>query len=464
MMGGMMPGRGGSGPPPNYQGQNRGAMVVEPYQQGSMYHMNPELGPGRSPSPELDGLRPPQSYSHGVSEMQSNSYPARVTQNAPIAPNEQLADARQAQTPGVYELNGTRSINTPQAFGSGEPVELAASPRSVNDLHFGTSNGREGPIELGQPSPRRESQDPLSNRNIAELPAHADGAAAMSPSQRLDTTMQNGNVVAATNLPSPDEYTGMPRRMGDSRANSRRTSNAASQRSHHSGSVHAADEVGSPMRRVRTSSNPFVRNNQAPGTPPVLRSGPNSRASSDVYVEDVDPRFAEETVPPVPATPPQFQQQQQQAAHMTPLPPLPSYALPNAMSQLHPMQRQQFGSAPRDPDAASSVYNGSDQGLSRTRSPAQSETSNFTSVSQRGINPAWRPQAPPSMPGSAYGGSQASKSGRWKAEDTILAANPDFALPGVGRGGFSARARGRGRANPIGPSMLGEGRYPTGDV
>lgn len=133
----------------------------------------------------------------------------------------------------------------------------------------------------------------------------------------------------------------------------------------------------------------------------------------------------------------------------------------------------------------------------RARSPAASETSNFTSVSQRGINPNWRPApgAPgyggvPGLPANAWGGGVAGSQfsargggaaggGRWKGEASsslsVLEGNPDFMLPGVG---LASRARGsggagmgmgmgmkgspaRGARQGAGPGMLGVGRYPT---
>jgi len=75
------------------------------------------------------------------------------------------------------------------------------------------------------------------------------------------------------------------------------------------------------------------------------------------------------------------------------------------------------------------------------RSPGNiSESSHFTSVSQRGINPAWRPRGR-GPPGPSR-------------EDIILDANPDFALP-PGRGGFRGRGRGKGSLGGFGPGRAG---------
>ncbi|KAI7293514.1 hypothetical protein KC352_g1601, partial [Hortaea werneckii] len=116
---------------------------------------------------------------------------------------------------------------------------------------------------------------------------------------------------------------------------------------------------------------------------------------------------------------------------------------------------------------------------SGARSPAEaSDTSHFTSISQRPVNPNWRPSppsvgggtGPPSMYGPHHQGMMGPAGGRpgyggngnpgpgstasavqRRKEDAILTANPDFTLPGLGpsarsgpRGGF------RGGRNPAG--------------
>ncbi|KAL6880951.1 pali domain-containing protein [Trichoderma novae-zelandiae] len=108
------------------------------------------------------------------------------------------------------------------------------------------------------------------------------------------------------------------------------------------------------------------------------------------YYEDVDPRF-DQTV----HTPPRRQ---------TPPPPL----------QLDGVD-----------------YEGMRVQASGTRSPAESEHSNFTSISQRGINPQWSPQPP--MP---------QRRPVQQRHDMILD-NPDFKLPG-GRATGAGKRRGPG--------------------
>ncbi|KAK3311415.1 SUR7/PalI family-domain-containing protein [Chaetomium strumarium] len=76
-----------------------------------------------------------------------------------------------------------------------------------------------------------------------------------------------------------------------------------------------------------------------------------------------------------------------------------------------------------------------------SRSPAESERSNFTSISQRGINPRWNPNpsSVPMMPRRPVNRS-----------DMLLDSNPDFGLPNRG-----------GPSRPGGP-RIPDGAYPRG--
>ena len=97
-----------------------------------------------------------------------------------------------------------------------------------------------------------------------------------------------------------------------------------------------------------------------------------------------------------------------------------------------------------------------------SRSPSESERSNFTSVSQRGINPRWPGNAPqmPTGPGMGPGGQGAMRGGPGgygggqrrglpprQQNEVLLESNPDFQLPGMG-----PRSR-----RPVGGSNGGQG-------
>lgn len=90
--------------------------------------------------------------------------------------------------------------------------------------------------------------------------------------------------------------------------------------------------------------------------------------------------------------------------------------------------------------------------LQRSRSPAESERSTFTSISQRGVNPRWNPPVPAQMvPGS--GGNMASRRPvNHPPADVLLNSNPDFDLPSRG-----------GAPRPAG-AMIPDSAYPTGTL
>ncbi|RDW67676.1 hypothetical protein BP6252_09072 [Coleophoma cylindrospora] len=173
---------------------------------------------------------------------------------------------------------------------------------------------------------------------------------------------------------------------------------------------------GSPLGREGSPLNPAQ---QTAGLPNIHR-----RSNSDNYYEDVDPRFAE-----------------------APMDPNHPSLVPTA---LHPP----YGAPPGN-DIRTTTVGGLDGNRSYediqegARSPAESERSTFTSVSQRGINPRWN-----GPNGGGYGAPVPRRPVQ-RPDDLLLNSNPDFQLPG-GRGGKVGGIRG-GRGNP---GMMGQGPYP----
>ncbi len=171
---------------------------------------------------------------------------------------------------------------------------------------------------------------------------------------------------------------------------------------------------------------------------------PNNIESTSDYYEDVDPRFAE----PVRANPP---------------PMVPASLIPGGgQSSSNPNLLAPKSSDPNIPHTPS--YEDLPDG---SRSPAASEASHFTSVSQRPVNPKWDPEL------GAAAGQFAPYNGRkpTRQEDRILAANaanPDFAIPTPGRGrGRGGRGRGSAMGPPppammmgSGPGLSNQSRYP----
>ncbi len=83
------------------------------------------------------------------------------------------------------------------------------------------------------------------------------------------------------------------------------------------------------------------------------------------------------------------------------------------------------------------------------RSPAESERSTFTSISQRGINPRWNPPPPP-HPGRGGFGNNLGVPRRPvnRTADVVLNSNPDFELPSRGGRGPGAGGMVPGSAYP----------------
>ena len=140
----------------------------------------------------------------------------------------------------------------------------------------------------------------------------------------------------------------------------------------------------------------------------------NLRAKSPHYYEDVDPRFSDVNAEPIPAS----------------------------LAPARP---------PKTPDNPTHLGGAE-------RSPNGSEISQFTSVSQRGVNPAWSHDAR-NMPTRRPVGGGSNK------DDVLLQNNPDFQIPGMkmpGRSGYG-RTGGQGLAGLPSASQADGmgGRYPA---
>ncbi|KAK0907417.1 regulator of ime2 [Friedmanniomyces endolithicus] len=299
---------------------------------------------------------------------------------------------------------------------------------------------------------------------------------------------------------------------------------------HHSG-------VSQPLSsNAMPSSNalPLSPVQASPTSPHVAFAPQHARGGSDAYYEDVDPRFAVDPASevgmdhpgPLPTNltpgagyvgssygsqPQQQSSQQYQHQRMPPHPQdptllqtpqptyhsaasqdrgqIPSYVSGGSTDTNHALSTpsldrpSSYGTSTQTPgtNGNSSSYENLPPGA---RSPGESsEASHLTSISQRPINPNWRPGPPGSS--AAYGGGPPQQQGmgmgmggavstasaaQRRRDDVILNANPDFSLPGMGsgnRGGFRGRGGrggggmgGRGMGSPPG-GLTPVGRYPT---
>lgn len=132
--------------------------------------------------------------------------------------------------------------------------------------------------------------------------------------------------------------------------------------------------------------------------------GPQQPPPAGEYYEDVDPRFAEPSTAQRP-TPPPIQ--------------------------------------------TTNTYEDIPQG---ERSPAESERSTFTSISQRGVNPRWNPPPQPPM-AQGFGQHLIPPRRQMNANDVLLKSNPDFELPAA-----------RNNQPRTGAGMIPGSAYPTGPL
>ncbi|KIH94639.1 pH signal transduction protein [Sporothrix brasiliensis 5110] len=283
---------------------------------------------------------------------------------------------------------GTRGSPGPNGY-YGNP-----SGTSLNDGGMGGGNGytayrNEIPSSTSGDLPRAESPPPLPD-NIGV--ANVSAASPRDQAVEMDaTTPQPQHQQVSRFAEADDDIAGMV--------------------SLQQGRTSQVSEAGStgqylPPRAAWKAQNGSAANSPVHGASELPEDRP---ATSEAYIEDVDPRFAE---------------------------PQQSGLAAQPRKNLQPLAM----------NANNNSYEDMPQG---SRSPAESERSTFTSISQRGINPRWNPPPPNLMPG--YGGGMGGIVPRRPVRDTnetLLNSNPDFSLRAGGR---------RPPGGPQGPSTSTSG-------
>ncbi|KLU91818.1 pH-response regulator protein palI/RIM9 [Magnaporthiopsis poae ATCC 64411] len=393
------PGRGGYGPPSNGRGG------YGPPQRGGGY------------GPPMRGRPPPPGY-----YADHRGPPPQDNYNGPYGAGPRGMSPGPPSAPGGYGANSSANVannsaniaNNPSAnvsaaytaygYDGADDLPRAESPPplpGVDDMvnHSpnvspGTSVGR--PDQAGAPlqTPSGNMGGHGGNHDGRQLrDSDADIAGMVGLQQGIAPLPRHNTVISATSAYSADGY--VPPRAGWNDAG---------------GS--ATPRVPSPLHVARQNS---------PGAAPGPNSGPPGHASADggAYYEDIDPRFAHSAGTTVVAA---------QPGRPTP-PPIQVHNGAVGLDDIPPGQR----------------------------SPAESERSNFTSVSQRSINPRWNPPPPTLMPGYGAGPTPQRRPGLQPSRsDMMLHTNPDFALPTIG-----ARARG---ANPLPHLNRRGGAYPAARI
>lgn len=179
----------------------------------------------------------------------------------------------------------------------------------------------------------------------------------------------------------------------------------------------ALDPVELPVLHTPRGHKPrssSLAHNQSPGHR-------RNKSSADHYYEDVDPRFASQS----PSQDTIRQTQHTQSSTTVP------QALMPGISNVDESQHQAVHPTIETIDPTSSYESFQDGQMS----PAASEGSNMTSISQRGVNPNWRPDGA-QRPGQANLGvpSRRPVQPQQQQRDVLLNSNPDFELPGGARG------------------------------
>ncbi|KAL6795099.1 SUR7/PalI family domain-containing protein [Trichoderma sp. SZMC 28012] len=371
-----MRGRGGYGP------AGRGGYGPRGGRGG--YGPSSRAGYGGGPYYNGGGARspPPMNYS-------SDDVGGQYSNRRQPPPRQGFADGR-----------GTPYGGAQQPPQSDAAVNYAAPSGTAGNSGSNSGSNRYVPYRPDLDLPRAESPPPLPE-------ATESAVSSVGQAIEMDATPAAGasnNAGQYGNITDSDpDVVGMVHLQQDQPPSSARRETFASD-----GSKYSQDEQYVPSRAQWNQeggrNSPLVAplaNAQRNPTPDHSRSpAPSATGIKDkgTYYEDVDPRFDQ-----TPRTPPRRQ-----------TPP--------------PLHIQEVG------------YDDMRGGPDGTRSPAESEHSNFTSISQRGINPQWSPQPP--MP---------QRRPVQQRHDMILD-NPDFRLPG-GR----STAAGKRRI----PGMIPESAYPN---
>ncbi|KAL8727967.1 MAG: hypothetical protein Q9166_005732 [cf. Caloplaca sp. 2 TL-2023] len=476
---GMMAGdmRNHQGPPPDYSNRYPPMGGERPghYEQGG------PAGFGRSPSAPAYGMRSPGPPSTRAYDRQPSpdlpSHQGRYARQASPGPPSHPGGFGRQPSPGGRSARGgygRQSPGPPRTSGEYARQRSFSNPRSYD---YG---GR-------QPSPGgyqgQGMRAPSPTPPMPEIPANEP---IIGQAIEMDATTGN-----PSHTPTPIR----PMQLRDSDSDVQELVGLQQQREHRESplsltSVYSSQEPYVPPRTAW--ANPATRTNitntsnlshnvispitdspiaelpahssRSPQVPQLTSTAPDSNSpintpghtrynSADNYYEDVDPRFAE---PPEPH-PPQKQSSAPLPAGLTaglhPQP--PQHGVIENTSGYDTSHLQPSHSYDSIPD------NTHDAGA---RSPAVSDGSNYSSISQRGINPQWQPPPDHAM---GMGGLPNRKPVRQQQNhpDVNPNQNPDFELPiHGGRPGTGGRLRAasRGRREPgMIPGMEpGAGRYP----
>ncbi|WYZ39194.1 hypothetical protein EsH8_III_001108 [Colletotrichum jinshuiense] len=350
---------------------------------------------GPPPPGGRGGYGPPPRGGFGPNGMRGGRPPPPGYQNAPPGPYDRRPSPANGYGPPPGGPYGRRSVDMTPGYSSANSSTNPSLPSIPQQQGYDAYTPDRASLPRAESPPPLPGDMPPSVGQAVEMDA-ATGSPAHPPQGFGQFRDSDADIAGMVGL----------QQNGGNRHNPPRHDTYMSE-----GSRYSTDEQYVPPRQIwnqnqsssRTAS-PLQRAVELPN-----RSSPAPAASD--YYEDVDPRFADVPAPAPRAGPP--------PALQVPLP------VPNMYDDAH-----------------------ADAGA---RSPgAESDRSNFTSISQRGVNPMWKP-APP-MPGFGQPGPP-RRPVPPQRQDMLLNNNPDFELPGS-RPGPSLRAGGN--------AMIPGSAYPQG--
>ncbi|KAG5931318.1 hypothetical protein E4U53_001826 [Claviceps sorghi] len=409
-------GRGGYGPPPRGgpygPGGMRGGRGPPPASYGNVgsgpYDRGPPSGAEYMPYGQPQSAR--NSVDHGWNGSNHGSaadgYDLPRAESPPPLPGHAMGVARAESPPPLpghamgHAMGVPRAESPPplsgHAMGHAMGVPRAESPPPLSGHAMGHAMG---PVIR---SPRAESPPPLPGHAMVNVPAIEMDPASLAPPASFGHHKQlrdsDEDVAGMVGLQQHRAMVAGARDtfMSDASRYSTDEHYVPPQTPWNRSSGGQSPRTASPAHSYRPNPE------QSTSNMPYGRTGPRSD-----YYEDIDPKF--EKIPP-------------QTDHAGPV--------------LH--------TPPPEP-----VFEDVHAVVGGARSPAESERSNFTSISQRGINPRWEPQPP--MPNQGIP-PRRPVPGKQQRQDVLLNNNPDFQLPGS-RG----QAPGRG-----GAGMIPGSAYPNG--
>ncbi|KAH7358148.1 SUR7/PalI family-domain-containing protein [Plectosphaerella cucumerina] len=315
---------------------------------------------------------------------------------------------------GGYQAPYDRRGSPAEQYGQGGPAGPYSNSNNTNPSLPSISQGSYEAYNPQRASlPRAESPPPLPGDapppmvgQAVEMDAHSGSPAHAPQNFGSFNGIRNSDADIAGMV-------GLQQGMSNNNASNRHDTYMSD------GSKYSSDEQYLPPRQAwaqgQGRSSPLAASPMQPPVELAERRSPVPAPAHSDYYEDVDPRFA--NTPPEQLQPPPLQT--------------------NGQDMMYEDQREQRSTRARSPGA-------------------ESDRSNFTSISQRGVNPRWNP---PPMP--TYQGGQGPPPRRpvrppqQQRQDMLLNSNPDFQLP-TGRMGSPPRNNGSGGG------MIPGSAYPQG--